>query len=126
MPNWTTMTLEEMRGEPLSDLCESISTYMQANFTKAEVMEWLLDTDTLYDVPEIVKDGQGQIVSRAQVGRYVDTGQQKKNSEVTKTYYPNGDIKDIEVIKRDENDVIVEHYVICHFRNGRQPIRINK
>lgn len=125
MPNWTTMTLEQMREEPLRELCESISTYIQANFTKRKVMEWLFETDTFYDPPEFTYDEHGRKTGRRQVGRFVETGKQKKNSEVTSTYYPNGDIEDITIIKRDENDDIVEQYTIHHYQDGRQPIRID-
>lgn len=124
MPHWTTMTLEQMREEPLRDLCESISTYMQANFTKREVMEWLFETDCFVDPPQFTCDDQGRKTGRKQIGRFVETGNQKKNDEVTCTYYPNGDIEDITVIARDENDEIVEHYTIHHYQDGRQPIRI--
>ena len=122
MPNWTTLSLENQRRLPLPALVENIANWMKFNMTKGEVMEWLLDTDTLFDAPEITRDEQGNITRRKQVGRFVETGKQKKNSEATYTYYSNGDIEDITIVERDENDEIVEQYTIHHYQDDRQPI----
>ena len=124
MPNWTTMTLAELRARPLPAIVENIANWMKFNMTKAEIMEWLLDTDCLFDPPEITRDAQGNIRHRKQIGRYVETGKQKHNNETTYTYYPNGDIEDITIVHRDGDDNITEQYTIHHYQDGRQPIRI--
>ncbi len=124
MPMWSDMSLEEQREERMTDITESIAEWMQGNLTKAEVMEWLWDSDCLLDAPELTYDEQGRKTGRRQVGRFVETGKQKKNAETLLTYYANGDVEDITVIHRDENDEIVEQYTIHHYQDGRQPIRI--
>lgn len=125
MPNWTTLTLEKMRQLPLPAICNDVARWMKKNMTKAEVMEWLLDTQEIAEPVEIERNEQGQLTHRLEVFCDVETGKSKRNTETTYTYYPNGDIEDIIITRHDGDDNVTERFTIHHYQDGRQPIRID-
>ena len=124
MPNWTDMTLQELRASSKADIVKSVGQYIYDHFTKKQIIIWLLDTDRIQDRVQITRDKAGNITRRLTTWRDVLTGDVVANHDTTYTYYPTGEIEDITVTKRDGDGNITEQYTIHHYADGRQPVRL--
>lgn len=124
MPKWTTMSLQELRDATRQEIVEDVGRYILDHFTKLQICKWLLDVELITDRVEVTRDDAGRIVNRLQVWRHIVTGAVDHNSEATYTYYPNDDVENIMITKRDSEGEITEQFTIHHYQDGRQPVRI--
>ena len=124
MPNWTTLTLAELRaaGHPTGKIVSEVAKYLNSK-TKKEVIELLMDTEIFSRPAVVTKRHDGQM-ERRKVETENALGDKTGGTVTTYTYYPNGDIEDITIVHRDGDGNITEQYTIHHYQDGRQPIRI--
>ena len=123
MPNWSSLTLAELRsaGYPTGKIVSEVAKYLNSK-TKKQVVEMLMDTEVFSRRPVVAHRHDGQI-ERCEVETEDALGDKTGGTVTTFSYYPNGDIQDITIIHRDENDKVVRQYTIHHYQDGRQPIR---
>ena len=77
MPNWTTMTLAELRASTKAQILQNVAQYIAANFTKRRIIRWLVLDDTdVGDIPDkvvVTRDDQNRIVNVVADPRYEPT-----------------------------------------------------
>lgn len=125
MPNWTNMTLAELRAASKPDILKGVGRYIADHFTKRQIIAWLvLDNTEGKHIPDKVIVTKGPHGNVRRVERYRDpaTGTVLGGRVTTKSYYDTGEIHDIIISDRDENSVETRRVRIRHFRDGRQPV----
>jgi len=118
----TDLTIEQLRNSTKAQILDSIRAYMQANYTRRELIKLLRERDTIWDDPIDTYYPDGQIESSNEIERDDDTLAQVSRRYTTWTYYQTGEVNVIKIEKYDENDVLKKTQRIKHYRDGRQPI----
>ena len=124
MPNWSNMTLAELRsaGHPTGKIVSEVAKYLNSK-TKKQVVEMLMDTE-VFSRPAVVthrRDGQ---IERSEVETEDALGNKIGRCVTTFTYYDEGPVKDIVISEGDSNNVETSRRRIQHFLDGRQPILV--
>ena len=87
MSNFTNMNLSQLRQATKTDIIRSIAEYLVANFSKRQLIIWLLDADRLSDEPIRKYRSDNQIESQIDVERNAATGAVIGGREIIWTYY---------------------------------------
>jgi len=80
-----------------------------------------MDTEVFSRPPVIAKRPDGQI-ERREVETENALGDKIDSTVTTYSYFDTGEIHDITISDRDENNVETRRRRIRHFRDGRQPV----
>ncbi len=123
MPNWTTLTLAELRAATKAEVIQDVARYMAANMSKRQIIVWLMDADQMPDRVIVTRDDENRITRRVEVNRDPETGAMTGGTVTVKDYYDTGEIKDIIHSTRDADNNETRRIRVRHFTDGRQPIR---
>lgn len=123
MPDWTTLTLAELRASTKAGIIRDVGQWMAANMSKREIIVWLMDTERIPDRAVVTRDDQGRIVRCVDVDRDPGTGDALGGRVMTWTYFATGEVRFITASVRDADNNEVRRWRIRHFRDGRQPVR---
>lgn len=115
MPLIANLTLAQLRAATKAQIIAAIGNYLTNNFTKRQVIAFLLDADIVPDAPARTYGKDGQIESETDVDRDAETGTIIARRTVSWTYYPTGEVDTI-TITEGAAVRIVKHYL-----DGRQP-----
>ena len=123
MPNWSNLTLEQLKAATKAQIITAIDNWL-ANHTKRQIIELLLDATSIADRPDITRWPDGQIKRRDETFRDVEgnvTGSRRTNY----AYSPGGEIDTIETIDVDADlTTVLNRRTVKHFLDGRQPEEI--
>ena len=115
------VTLEQLREMTKTQIINKLSTWLTNNFTKRQLILWLLGADVIFDTPIVAYQEDGQIISQLEIERDGETGLQTRKVLTTWTYYPSGEVNVITIKTYDASNVLVDTKTIKHYRDGRQP-----
>lgn len=118
------ITLEQLRSMTKTQIITKLSSWLTNNFTKRQLILWLLNTDIIPDNPIIEYGNDGQIVSQTEIEHDAETALQIRKVITTWTYYTNGDIDIIYVKNYDANNILMDTKTIKHYQDSRQPLEI--
>ena len=121
MPLIANLTLTQLRAATKAQIITGITNYLTNNFTKRQLIVFLLDRDREPDAPVTTRRADGQVSSQTDVERDVETGVMTGGRVVTYSYYPTGEVMDIVVSTRDAANKEIAKKVIKHFTDERQP-----
>ena len=119
--NISDMTIQQLRAATKAQIITSISAYLQANFTRRELIRLLRDRDTDWDEPIRTYRADGQIESQIEIERDDDTQVQVSKRVMTWTYYATGEVNVIKTDIYDAVDALVRTRRVKHYRDGKQP-----
>ena len=115
------ITLEQLREMTKTQIINKLSTWLTNNFTKRQLVLWLLGADVIFDNPIIIYGGNGQITSQTEIERDGETGLQTKKIVTTWTYYASGEVDIITIKNYDASNVLLNTTTIKHYKDNRQP-----
>ena len=115
------VTLEQLRALTKTQIINRLSTWLTKNFTKRQLILWLMDIEVLDDEPVRTYRADGQITSEIIVTRDTETNAQVNKREVNWTYYATGEVNIITIKQYDSNNVLLHTKAIKHYKDGRQP-----
>ena len=120
MPNWSNLTLAQLRGATKAQIITAIDNWL-ANHSKRRIIELLLDVTNIADRPDITYGADRQIARRDEVFRDV-VGNVIGGRRTKHVYYPTGEIDTITLsdIAADLKTVIGRRQ-IKHYLDDRQP-----
>lgn len=121
MPNWTTLTLAELRASTKAEITSNVRQWMMANLTRREIIVWLMDRDRIPDRTVVAHDDQGRVIRRVDVWRDPETSDALSRRVMTWQYFATGEIRYIITSDRDGDNVEARRQRIRHWRDGRQP-----
>jgi hypothetical protein len=127
MPYWTTLTLPQLRAATKAEILQNVGTYIAANFTKRQIIMWLVQDDPDGDgrvaLPPVREyEGPGGQVSREDVAICdLETAKKVGGTRTLWTYYETGEVDTITLLELDPDDGMLARRVIKHYRGGRQP-----
>ena len=128
MPNLTNYSLDQLRAATRPQILTAISNHLSV-MTKRQLVLWLLDRDdqnsAVSDAPICAYRKDGQVESRIEVERDVETGARVGGRVTTWTYFPTGEVDTITISERNAADKETAKRVIKHFTDGRQPTVID-
>lgn len=115
------VTLEQLRALSKTQIINKLSTWLTNNFTKRQLILWLMDIEVM-ETPAVRTyrtDGQVEYESVTMV----DTEMNKHVSrrETTWLYYPTGEVDTITIKHYDSSDALIRTKAIKHYTNGKQP-----
>jgi hypothetical protein len=120
MQQLTDQTLEQMRASTKKQILDAMSAYMQATYTRKQIMQILRERDTEWDDP-VCTYGPDGILTQNEIERDSETGLQVSRKYTVWDYYNSGEINTIITQFFDENDVLTKQKKIKHYKDGRQP-----
>jgi hypothetical protein len=120
MMQLTDLTLPEMRASSKLEIINSVKDYMQANFTKKQLIQMLRERDTEWDDP-ICTYGEDGILTQNEIERDSETNAQVSRKYTVWDYYNTGEVNTIITEFYDENDALKRRKKIKHYKDGRQP-----
>jgi queuine/archaeosine tRNA-ribosyltransferase len=115
------VTLEQLRAYTKTQIISKLSTWLKNNFTKRQLILWLMEIDVMQLEPERIYQVDGQIASEISVTVDTETNLQVSKREVTWTYYATGEVNVITIKQYDANNVLLHTKAIKHYKDGRQP-----
>jgi len=115
------VTLEQLRAFTKTQLINKLSTWLTNNFTKRQLILWLMDIEVVEDTPVRTYREDGQITSETTVTKDTETNQQVNKREVSWTYYATGEVNVITIKTYNGNNVLLHTKAIKHYKDGRQP-----
>jgi queuine/archaeosine tRNA-ribosyltransferase len=115
------VTLEQLRAYTKTQIISKLSTWLKNNFTKRQLILWLMEIDVMQLEPERIYQVDGQIASEISVTVDTETNLQVSKREVTWTYYATGEVNVITIKQYDANNVLLHAKAIKHYKDGRQP-----
>jgi queuine/archaeosine tRNA-ribosyltransferase len=115
------VTLEQLRAYTKTQIISKLSTWLTNNFTKRQLILWLMEIDVMQLEPERIYQVDGQIASEISVTVDTETNLQVSKREVTWTYYATGEVNVITIKQYDANNVLLHTKAIKHYKDGRQP-----
>lgn len=121
MPNLTALTLKQMRDSTKNQIADSVKTYLQTNFTKKQLIQFLRDRDSEWSDPVCTYFPDGQISSQTEVETDAETDVQISKKIITFSYYNTGEVNKIIIQTLDGNDVKTKIKTIKHYKDSRQP-----
>jgi hypothetical protein len=121
MPALSDLTIQQMRSATKAQIITSIGNFLQANFTRRDLIRLLRDRDTTWDVPVYTYNPTGQPVSCLELERDDDTQAQIRKILTSWAYYPSGEIDTITIQNYSANNALTSQKVIKHYKDGKQP-----
>jgi len=118
----TTLTLDEMKAATVTQILQNVA----ANNTKREICVDLLGQTTVTDRVAITRDDQGRIVKRVEVERDLLTGDALGGRVTERDLYDTGEVNRIVISERDADNNETSQRTIKHYRDGRQPVVVEK
>lgn len=115
------VTLTQLRSMTKTQIINRLSTWLTNNFTKRQLILWLMDIEVLDDKPVRTYRADGQITSEIIVTRDTETIAQVNKREVNWTYYATGEVNEITIKVYDGSNNLLRTKVIKHYTDGRQP-----
>ena len=115
------VTLEQLRGMTKAQIINKLSTWLTNNFTKRQLILWLMDIEVMDNEPIRTYRADGQIASETIVTKDPETNLQVSKRVVTWTYYATGEVDIITIKQYDNNDALLRTKTIKHYKDGRQP-----
>ena len=115
------VTLEQLRSITKTQIITKLSDWLTNNFTKRQLILWLLGADFIFDNPITAYGSDGQIISQIEIRRDGETGLQVEKIITTWTYYPSGEVDTIITRIYDASNVLINTKTIKHYRDGKQP-----
>lgn len=115
------VTLEQLRALTKAQIITKLSTWLTKNFTKRQLILWLMDIEVMDDEPIRTYRADGQIESETTVTRDTGTNMQVNKREMTWTYYPTNEVNVITIKQYDGNNALLHTKAIKHYKDGRQP-----
>jgi len=111
MPNWTTLTLAELRQATKSQIIAAVGNYLTA-LDKKQIIELLMDATEFADKPEVTTGKHG-ILTREQTVRDA-LGDVVRVETTEHTYFPTGEVDEITRIVRNASGDEIHDSVITH------------
>ena len=118
MPYITDLTPSQLRSSTKTQIITSIREHLTANYTKRELIRFLLDCDRDNDTQICTYYPDGQIRRTRDVERDVETGVKTGSRIIDWDYYPSGAVKYITIVTLDAADVETSRIRIRHNGNG--------
>jgi hypothetical protein len=115
------VTLEQLRALTKTQIITKLSNWLTKNFTKRQLILWLMDIEVMDDEPIRTYRADGQIASETIVTKDTGTNLQVNKREATWTYYATGEVNVITIKQYDANNVLLHTKAIKHYKDGRQP-----
>lgn len=115
------VTLEQLRALTKAQIITKLSNWLTKNFTKRQLILWLMDIEVMDDEPVRTYRADGQITSETIVTKDTETNLQVNKRELTWTYYATGEVNVITIKQYDSNNVLLHTKAIKHYKDGRQP-----
>ena len=117
----TDKTIAELRQMNKRQIIDAIAAYLDASYTRREIIRGIRnDQDTYTDTTQVY-DAQGRITSETEIERDDNTQAQVSRKVISWTYYATGEVNVIKTETYDAADVLVKTRRIKHYRDGRQP-----
>jgi predicted double-glycine peptidase len=115
------VTLEQLRALTKAQIITKLSNWLTKNFTKRQLILWLMDMDVISIDPVRVYRADGQIESETTITVDAETNTQVNKRVVTWSYYATGEVNVITIKQYDSNNVLLHTKAIKHYKDGRQP-----
>jgi len=115
------VTLEQLRSFTKTQIINKLSTWLTNNFTKRQLILWLMDMDVMTLDPVRTYRSDGQIKSETTITVDTETNLQVSKREVTWTYYATGEVNVITIKQYDGANNLLHTKAIKHYKDGRQP-----
>ena len=117
MPNWSTLTLAELRQASKADIITNVGNWLNTQ-TKKQIIELLMDATEFADKPTVTA-GEHGITSRTQTVRDA-LGDVARVEKTTNSYYENGVIDEITTVVENASEDVIEDKRIKHYTD-KQP-----
>ena len=111
MPNWSTLTLAELRQASKADIITNVGNWLNTN-TKKQIIELLIDATEFADKPEVTT-GEHGILTREQTVRDA-IGDVVRVEHTEHTYFPTGEVDKIITVKRNASGDEIDDGLIQH------------
>lgn len=121
MPNITDLTLAQMRASTKNQIADSVKTFLQNNYTKKQIIQFLRDKDSEWSDPVRTYFPDGQIETQTEVETDIETGVQLSKKVITYSYYNSGEVNKIIIQTLDENNIEKKRKTIKHYKDDKQP-----
>ncbi len=115
MPLIANLTLAQLRAATKAQIITAIANYLTSNFTKRQLIGFLIDADAVADPPARTYRTDGQIESETIDTRDAETGSLVSSRQVRWSYYPTGEVDTI-AITEGSTTRRIKHYL-----NGQPP-----
>lgn len=115
------VTLEQLRALTKTQIITKLSNWLTKNFTKRQLILWLMDIEVIDIEPVRTYRADGQIASETIVTKDTETNLQVNKRETLWSYYPTGEVNVITIKQYDSNNVLLHAKAIKHYKDGRQP-----
>jgi len=120
VPNYTNLTLEQMRSLTKNQLLDAIRTWLNIAYPlKRDLIKFLLDKDRDEKNDEVTYWPDGQIKRSRVTYRDLQTNDVLGYLVINWDYYDDGSINHITFSTRDAANVETEKYRIIHPLNGQ-------
>lgn len=115
------VTLEKLRSMTKEKIITRLSTWLTNNFTKRQLILWLMDIEAKMLNPVRTYCADGQVESETTITVDTGTDAQLEKRVTTWAYYQTGEIDTITIQNYDSNNALVRTKTIKHYIDGRQP-----
>lgn len=115
------VTLEQLRGMTKTQIINRLSTWLTKNFTKRQLILWLMDIEVMDNPPVRTYRADGQIEYESTTLVDAETNLQVSRRETTWTYYATGEVNVITNKTYDGANNLLRAKAIKHYKDGRQP-----
>ena len=115
------VTLEQLRALTKTQIITKLSNWLTKNFTKRQLILWLMDIEVIDIEPVRTYRADGQIASETIVTKDTETNLQVNKRETLWSYYPTGEVNVITTKQYDGANVLLHTKAIKHYKDGRQP-----
>ena len=112
------VTIEQLRAFTKTQLINKLSTWLTANFTKRQLILWLMGIDSSSETVSTYSNG---LEIKTETTRDVETNAVINTKIITYTLYPTGEVDEITIVNKDGSGVEINRKVIKHYTDGRQP-----
>lgn len=123
MPNFTTLTLEQMRVAKPADVVAQLTAFF-SKMTLAQLIRFSFDADTVTKTLPLTHRPDGQVSVMETVERDIETNAVVKRTRWEYDYYedePGKPVKDLVTRVLSPVGAEVERRTLRHFKDGRQP-----
>ena len=115
------VTLEQLRVLTKAQIINKLSTWLTNNFTKRQLILWLMDMDVMTIEPVRTYRADGQIESETTITVDTETNAQVNKRVTTWTYYATGEVNVITIKQYYGSNNLLHTKAIKHYKDGRQP-----
>jgi len=115
------ITLEQLRALTKAQIISRLSTWLMNNFTKRQLILWLMDMDVIALEPLRIYRADGQIASSIEVTVDIETAKQVNKRVTNWSYYPTGEVNEIIIRNYDGNNILLSTKIIKHYTDGKKP-----